>query len=1101
MICTQCLFENPEGIKFCGSCGSPLNIACAGCGSINPAGFKFCGNCGKSLSSAQSGRPSMQELESVRVASKKEAERRHLTVMFCDVVGSTAMSERLDVEEFRRTMLDYQAVAEQVISHHGGHIAQYLGDGIMAYFGYPDALEDAPVIGVRCGLEMLEAVQLANHRWKAEGKPHVDIRIGVHTGLTVVDDYMAHGETCNVAARLQDLAGTNTMVISADALKLVKGWFVTKSIGEHQLKGLTKPIEVFEVNRESGARSRLDLSLSGDLTPLVGREREMSILLQCLEDVQRKKGSVVLLSGEAGIGKSRLIHDLKVKAAEDPKFWLVECMCSSHHRNSAFYPVIDLLENVSLKISRKTKTELKFARIEEFLSSLGFDLSENVPLLASLLSIPLSGSTYSSLEYSAEVQKHKIVQLLLQAIQKRAETYHVVLIFEDINWADPSTLELIDLVVQLPPSAGILTILTYRPPFTGQWDHTNLISVNLQNLSDGQTMNVVTEITGGRALPKEVTSQIVEKTDGIPLFVEELTRMVLESGLVHEEGDHYVLSGPLPPLAIPTTLQDSLKARLDRFSRTKEVVYWASTIGRDFSYELLEACCGIEPMLLQSYLRELVQSGLLVQKGYPPNSDYWFRHSLMQNAAYESILRNRRQALHQRIAMTLIEKFPETVATQPELPAHHFTEAGLLDQALSFWQQATEKAMKASAYVEAVHHIEKGLKLVGKMQDSDKRIQFELAFRVRNSTIIKIQDGWSSDKVKEAYDRCFELCKDLGESEELFTTLFGIWGYYLIGGNISQSYEIALECAGLTKKLNNPGITMQSHLIKGNSLFWLGRYDEANHEFEEIFHIYDEMTDHSVLVGFGQDTRIVTYMLWTWSLAMKGNLEQAYLNNQTSLELAAQVNHPFSEAIARCTACWFYQFTRDVEHTFQQAQFAIDLGFPSYQSWGYMLKGWAMAASGKTKQGIGEVKKGYQIFKDQGGGLETYPSVLLAEAFIMDGNYSQALLHVEKGLHAVESNKEMVFWPELLRLKAILHHKMHGEAGESEMDKLFLQAIEVGRAHSNALLSFRAALSWSLLAEKNGGVTPQINELLDGLKAGIGVKHFDRYLRRERKFA
>jgi class 3 adenylate cyclase/tetratricopeptide (TPR) repeat protein len=1107
MQCTQCKSENPDGSKFCGSCGSPLNRICASCGASNAPTFKFCSSCGKSLES------SVQPASSIPVSSsphvKNEAERRHLTVMFCDVVGSTALSERLDAEEYRRLIMDYGAVCEKVINYYKGHIAQYLGDGILVYFGYPNAMEGAPVLGVQCGLAIVEAIVQANLQWQQESKPTVDVRIGLHTGLTVVDDHLAMGETCNVAARIQDKAEKNTVIISADAYKLVKGWFETESKGEHILKGLSRPLEIYWVKGESGARSQMDFRMADDLTPLIGREKELNILYQTWDETKNKNDKVVFISGEPGMGKSRLVYDLKEYARNNGNPLVIECNCSANFNNSAFHPIVNMLHDSILKIKRKDSAVEKLKKIEQYLFQFNFNPDENVPLLASILSIPLAGSIFSSIEQSAETQKQKSMELLISILLKQIEYREAdrkelasgaLIIFEDIHWADPSTLEFINLIVNLSPQYRILIILTVRPGFNYNWGHLDhIVPISLSNLNIDESKNIISNITKGKTLPQEVLKQIIDKTDGIPLFIEELTKMVLESGLVIEENNRYILSGPLPPLAIPTTLQDSLKARLDRFISSKEVVYYASVIGKDFSYELLESCCPLEKNKLQEYLKELVHSGLLIQKGFASNAQYRFRHSLMQNAAYESILRSRRLQLHQRIATVLTEKFPEIIADQPELLAHHFSEAGLNEQAIPYWQQASEKALRASAYIEALHHIDQGLKMVSTMPQGDKRIQYELAFQVRNSTVIKIQDGWSSDKVKKAYDRCFELCKGLGESEELFTTLFGIWAYYLIGGNINQSYEIALGCMERTEQLKNPAIKMQANVMLGNSLFWLARYDEAITYLEQVFTIYEESNENLILIGFGQDTRVVTCMILCWCQVMKGNLEKAYLINQDSLKLVSELHHPFSEAIARCTACWFFQFTRDVENTFHQAQLAIDLGFPAYQCWGYMLKGWAIAAEGKCKQGIEEIKSGYQLFKDQGCGIETYPAVLLAEAYIMDGDYTRASIHIELGLKAVENNKEMVFEPELLRLKGIVNSLQKGDLSISK--DIIQKAIKVADKSSNELFSFRAALSLQKISDSNGADSQEFLDILESKKSSIDVVGFEKFLKREKTFA
>jgi len=473
----------------------------------------------------------------------------------------------------------------------------------------------------------------------------------------------------------------------------------------------------------------------------------------------------------------------------------------------------------------------------------------------------------------------------------------------------------------------------------------------------------------------------------------------------------------------------------------------------------------MENATLNYHLKELVNSGLFYQKGIAPNAEFQFRHGLMQNAAYQSMLRSRRQQLHQRVGLVLTEQFPELVTIQPETAAHHFTEAGLKEQALTYWQQAAERSLKASAYVEAAHHVQKGLKLTSTIKDSDKKIQFELAFQVRNSTIVKVQDGWSSERVKKVYDKCFELCQKLEDSEELFTTLFGIWAYYVIGGNIPQSYELALKCEKMLADSKDYNILMNAQTMIGNSLFWLGEFEQADKHFEKVYE-FNKLADDSKMVGFGQDARIVAYMLDNWGSWMLGNLEKAERINQQSLQLATEINHPFSSAISHCTASWYYQFCRDIEKTLFHARQCIDLGFPSYQSWGYMLEGWAMAADGQPHDGLRNVKYGFQMLKDQGAGLESYPAVLLTETAIMCKKYDLALEYIEMGLKAVDRNKEAVFEGELWRLKGITTH-LQSIAGIVNAD-LFKKAIALSERTNSRMFSWRAANSWHILSQKNG---------------------------------
>lgn len=1082
-------------MKFCGECGSPQAQNCGKCGFANPPNFKFCGQCGNALAGELT--PAPPPPSPPKKKKKKEAERRHLTVMFCDLVGSTALSQRMDAEVFRQVILDYQAVAEEVIQQYNGHIAQYLGDGLMVYFGYPVAMEEPALMSVRCGLHLLEAIEYANVKWAEQGKTTIQVRIGVHAGLVVVDDHLALGDACNIASRLQDLAQPGTMVISSRILRLVGGRFSTTGKGKHQLKGVTKPMEVFTVNEENtGEDSLAGVDRLGTV-PLVGRKKEIIQLLEAWENAKEGKGSVVQVFGEAGLGKSRMIRETVREIKQTKDIHRIQFNCSSYHQNSAFHPVLDLLRTSILSFDRKDSDPEKLEKIEAFLLERKFNPETNLPLLAELLSVPLSGSKYNLFGISPEEQKQRTLQFLIRLITKRSETNQVFIVFEDIHWADPSTMEFIDMTIEIPPELGVLVVLTYRPQFVPSWaEREHLQYLELKNFTREETLETISKVCQGKSLPSEVREQIVEKSDGIPLFVEESTKMVIESGLLREEQSRYVLTGPLPPLAIPTTLQDSLIARLERYSGAKEVIQLASILGRRFNYDLLSATGLIEPSALNHYLKSLVHSGLFYQNGIPPDAEYQFRHSLMQNASYQSMLRSRRQQLHQRVAMVLSERFPEIVRTQPEIAARHFTEAGLKEEALGYWQKAAEWALKNSAYVEAARHIQTGLKLTSTMPEGDNKVQFELAFQVRNSAIVKIQDGWSSERVKKVYDKCFELCKQLGDSEEFFTTMFGIWAYYLIGGNITESYRLAQECQTLTEPIDDFGVRMNAEIMMGNSLFWLARYAEAEESFQRAYG-YEHQADLGKLAGFGQDSRFIIYMLHCWTAWMSGDVELADQINRKSLDLARTLEHSFSQAIAHCTAAWYYQFNHDIEGTLEHARKCIDLGFAAYQSWGYMLEGWATAMNGRPFDGLRSVKYGFQMLKDQGSGLESYPAVLLAETALRCKKYPLASEYVEMGLRAVETNREMVFAAELQRLGAIaaLHEADNKQVNHED----FRRAVVTAQRDECAIVQYRSLASWQQAIGTVGEPAPEVTAELEAYRQQLQLPdtYLDKYLKWE----
>ena len=606
-----------------------------------------------------------------------EAERRQLTVLFCDLVDSTALAGQLDPEDLREVVRAYQDTCAKVIARFEGHIAQYLGDGLLVYFGYPLAHEDDAQRAVRAGLGMIEALSQLNTRLRQERGVSLAVRLGCHTGLVVVGDVgggarqeqLALGETPNLAARLQSIAAPNTLVISAATLPLLGGFFACQALGTPPLKGFAQPLEVYQVLYESMARSRLEAAGSTGLTPLVGREQEVGLLLERWAQVKDGLGQVVLLSGEAGIGKSRLVRVLTEQVASEPQAWLTPCQCSPYYQNSALYPVIDLLERVVLQFERDETPQQKLAKLEGFLVQYGLPLAEAVPLFAALLSLPTTAD-YAHLTMSPEQQKQRTLHAFLTILLRRAAQQPLLFVVEDLHWVDPTTLELLSLLVDQGPTARILALFTFRPDFSPPWTgRSHLTQVTLPRLPHRQAAAMTDWVAHGKVLPAEVVEQVVAKTDGVPLFVEELTKMVLESGLLQEREERYELTGPLPPLAIPATLHDSLMARLDRLATVKGLAQLGATLGREFSYELLQAVSPWDEATLRQGLQQLVEAEFLYQQGLPPQAIYRFKHALIQDTAYQSILRSTRQRHHQRIAQVLEARFPEICETQPELLA------------------------------------------------------------------------------------------------------------------------------------------------------------------------------------------------------------------------------------------------------------------------------------------------------------------------------------------------------------------------------------------------------------------------------------------------
>ena len=643
-----------------------------------------------------------------------DAERRQLTVMFCDLVESTALATQLDPEDLREVVRAYQETAAAVIQRFDGHIAQYLGDGLLVYFGYPQAHEDDARRAVRTGLGIVETLGALNARLAQHQGVQLAVRIGIHTGLVVVgemgggsrQEQLALGETPNVAARLQGLAAPDTVVMSPATFRLVRGYFTCQDLGAHPLKGLAAPLQAYRILGESAAQSRLDAAGATGLTPLVGRDSEVALLLERWTQSQDGVGQVVLLRGEAGIGKSRLVEVLRERVRSAGATRIV-FRCSPYHQHSALYPVIDHLQRF-LQWQRDETPEAKFDALERVLRTYRLPLEDVLPLFAALLSVPVP-ERYPPLNLTPQRQRQKTHEALVAWLLEEAERQPVLAVWEDLHWADPSTLEVLSLLLDQVATARMLTLLTCRPEFRPPWaTHVPVTQVTLNRLGRAQVEAMLPSLTGAKTLPPEVVEQVIAKTDGVPLFVEELVKMILESGLVREQAGRYVLTGPLPPLAIPSTLHDSLMARLDRLATARELVQLGAVLGREFAYDLLQAVASVDEKTLQQGLARLVEAELVYQRGLPPRSRYSFKHALIQDAAYQSLLKSTRQQYHQRIAQVLEAQFPDTALLQPELVAHHYTEAGLSAHAVRYWQQAGQRAASARRIWKPIAHLTQG---------------------------------------------------------------------------------------------------------------------------------------------------------------------------------------------------------------------------------------------------------------------------------------------------------------------------------------------------------------------------------------------------------
>jgi TOMM system kinase/cyclase fusion protein len=1008
-----------------------------------------------------------------------EAERRQLTVMFCDLVDSTRLSSQLDPEDYREVVREYQKACSEVIRRYDGHIAQYLGDGLLVYFGYPQSHEDEAQRAVYTGLGILNALKQLHTRLEQDQGIHLALRIGIHTGLVVVGDIgegprqeqLALGGTPNVAARLQGLAEPDSVVISDATHRLVQGYFDCQALGEQTLRGVTEPVSVYRVLSESGVQSRLDVASTRGLTPLVGRESEVTLLLERWEQAKDGHGQTVLISGEAGIGKSRLVQVLKDHVAAEPHTrW--ECRSLPYYQNTALYPIIDLIQR-SLRWQQNDTPGEKLAKLERQLSQYRLPVEETVPLFAPLLSLSVSADRYPPLNLSPQRQRQKTLESIVAILLELTEREPMLFILEDLHWTDPTTLELLNLLIDQTPTASMLVLLTCRPHFQPSWHHRSYITeMTLNHLSHAQVEQIVNRLTDGKTFPVDVLQQILTKTDGVPLFVEEMTKAILESGQLKTLDDHYALTGSLRTLTIPATLQDSLMARLDRLVTAKAVAQYAAVIGRQFAYDVLSTVSQLDAATLQRELGRLVEAEIVYQRGVPPQSTYVFKHALIQDAAYESLLKSTRQQYHQQIAQVLEERFPETTQTQPELLAHHCTEAGLIAQAVGYWHQAGQRASERSAHVEAISHLTKGLMLLQTLPETPQRLQREVDMLIMLGASLSATKGYAAPEVKQTYTRARQLCEHLEDSSQLFPVLRGLWNYSLVRAELQTAHALGEQLLTLAQQIQDSAMLVAAHRALGVTLFHLGAVVSAHTHFAQGIQLYDAQQHRASALLYGEDAGVICHSFAPWTLWYLGYPDQGLARSQEAVTLAQQCAHPLSLSFALSLAAGFHQL-RCEEHTAQEyAETAIRLtteqGFPHWRAYSAILRAWVLAHQGQAQEGVEQIKQGLRAYRATGSELwRPYLLALLAEAHGTIGEREEGLTLLTETLTLVDTTGQRWYEAELHRLKGelVLRRSLDNQ---DEAETCFHHALGIARTQQAKSFELRAATSLARLWQQQG---------------------------------
>ncbi|HEX2573972.1 MAG TPA: TOMM system kinase/cyclase fusion protein [Polyangia bacterium] len=992
----------------------------------------------------------------------REGERRQITVLYLSLRPTLETAEEVDPEELVEVLHTCKAACEPLFATLGAPLTRASGDGILAYFGYPVAYGDDARRAVSAGLKLVEEVAALAARLHHERRVSIVARVSVHTGLVAIHEGTPEGssiigQAIEVPRGLEHLVPANAVVMSGATERLVRGRF--------DYRPLVAPGQIPAFRVLGPHSGPLIDSRPASPVPLVGRDTELAILQERWEEAQSRQGQVVLVLGEAGMGKSSLLRAfrrrLEATSGPGPGRWL-ECHGSSLYQHTALQPLIDLLQRALGSAAAETSDERR-ARLAQLVERAHLP-ADAEPLLARLLSLPQR----APLNLSPQRQKQKTYEALLGWLHAQAAEQPLCLVIEDLHWADPSTLELLGALIVQSAASRLLLVLTAHPEFTVPWrTHAHLTTINLPRLPQRRVETLIHAVTGGKSLPRELLAELIDKTDGVPLFIEELTRAVLESGQLRDTGERYVLDSPLPTFTIPPTLRDSLSARLDRLGPAKLTAQLAAVVGREFDRELLAAITPGDESVLEQDLQRLVESDLAYRKA-PTGTTYAFKHNLIHEAAYDSLLKPTRRQAHQRLAEVLTERHPQLAEAQPELLAHHHAAAGQPSQAVPLYLAAGRRALARQAHIEARAQLERGLALLESLPESEERTRLELELRTTLGVPLMVTRGYGAPEVEATYVRALELGRALGATRNLLTPLWGLWIFYHVRARYRTAHDLTDQLLQTVADETDPGKLLCAQMARGATTAKMGHFQEARQRLERTLALYDPALHRAHAHLYGQDPGMFARVMLSWVLWLVGEPDRALAVVEEAVTLAAGLSHPNSLAFALYMTGVVHQFRGEPERSLQRAEELLALaGEQALVHWiglGHAVHGWSVARLGDVQQGLSELSEGVHGWQRTGArASRSYWSLALAETYAAAGRFDEGLAAVREAQAFIEESAEREFAAEAHRVEG----ELLAQLGDTRAALACIERARQTAADMGARsLELRAALSLAMRSQE-----------------------------------